>query len=314
MPGGAQSGRPAEEVEVSLRRLWVLERGDVARPAARQILTVEGRAEQAAIGDAPAASADTSFEFAEKFHEPDNSLRIEDPVGVLRVLLEAVLHARHARGERGLDRPLAQHALKGTIEGDRVTHAAIVVFCHALWQATPAVGVKPDGVMLVAGGLCRHGLLRPGSSYGSGKAPRLLRVPPPDSPVSPAPVGASWARIPRTQRPPAARRACARQPRPAGCRAGWRGGFVVVAAIVAVATFASLRSHLEDRRPGGLLGENPPHAAASGRAACLRAATTPGGMPGGLARRTLASPRQAQACRGHGWPDRRSSQKTSSWK
>ena len=125
-PRGAQPRGAAEEVEVPLGRLGALAGRDMARPAPFQILTFQWRREQAAIGNPPVRPADTSLQVAKQLDDSGNSARIENPIGVLRVLLETVLHTSHARGEHRPDRPLPQEFLERAIKSNRIVHPMIV--------------------------------------------------------------------------------------------------------------------------------------------------------------------------------------------
>lgn len=107
-----------------LGQFRLVERGQVARPSAGEVLRIERCATQPPIGDSPVAAADAAFQFTEQSDEPVDIVGGDDPVGILRVLLQAILAACHPRREYARDTTPAKQSLKRSIEINGAAHQA----------------------------------------------------------------------------------------------------------------------------------------------------------------------------------------------
>jgi hypothetical protein len=77
--------------------------GDVRGPAAALVGGEERRAEDRTVGHAPVRAGEPALALAKQGEEFFQILRVDDPVGVLGVLLDALFHAGHAGGEHMAD-------------------------------------------------------------------------------------------------------------------------------------------------------------------------------------------------------------------
>ena len=84
---------------------------------------------------------------------------------------------RH-EGAKGQARGGKRTGTRGQARGDRHARGQKDRHVQAACSGLLTPRRQPVGDMLVAGGLCRHGLLRHGASRSAGKVHRLLRVPP----------------------------------------------------------------------------------------------------------------------------------------
>ena len=136
-PRFAHARRPTEEIEVPFRRFGLLERRHVARPSAGEVLRLERCAEEAPIGNPPVRAADPMLQFAEQRDETVHIGGCDDPIGVLRVLLEPILDACHPGREHARDPAAAQQSLERPIEIDGIAHTVIFEPHAVIPQALP---------------------------------------------------------------------------------------------------------------------------------------------------------------------------------
>jgi hypothetical protein len=103
----------------------MIERRQVARPPAGEVLRIERGPEQPAVGNPPIGPAHAPFEFGKQLDEiPDVGGR-DDPVGVFRVLLEPVFDAGHSGREHTCDRPPPKPGLERPGELDGAAHRPV---------------------------------------------------------------------------------------------------------------------------------------------------------------------------------------------
>lgn len=98
----------------------------MARPSAGEVLRIERCAKQPPIADSPVAAGDAAFEFTEQSDEAVDVVGGDNPVSVLRVLLQSVLDACHAGREYAFDTATAEKRPKRPIEINGTAHRALL--------------------------------------------------------------------------------------------------------------------------------------------------------------------------------------------